>query len=93
LDIAAPSTIFDILQNASDMPVKTSPKHRAGTSKEVSLSEMYLKLKAIMQEVDIDLPKFETKKNISAGIRVRKALQDVKAISQEIRMHILDASK
>jgi hypothetical protein len=75
------------------MTVKTSAKHRVGTSRESSLSELYLKLKGVMQEVEIDLPKFESKKNKSAGIRVRKALQDIKSISQEIRMHILDASK
>lgn len=75
------------------MPVKTFAKKHAGAAREASLNENYLKLKAVIAEVDIDLPKFETKKNKSAGIRVRKAMQDLKSIAQDIRMQILDASK
>ena len=38
-----------------------------------------------------ELEKFETNGNKAAGTRVRKAMQDIKGLAQEIRVAIQDA--
>ena len=47
-------------------------------------------LKKIIAEMEVDVHKFNERHNKSAGVRVRKSLQDVKSLAQEIRKHILD---
>ncbi|TAE54849.1 MAG: histone H1 [Bacteroidetes bacterium] len=50
--------------------------------------EKYLKLKGIVLGVEEDFSKFYEKGNKAAGTRVRKALQEIKELSQEIRKEV-----
>lgn len=50
--------------------------------------ERYLKLKGIVLGVEEDFSKFYEKGNKAAGTRVRKALQEIKELSQEIRKEV-----
>lgn len=52
----------------------------------------YDKLKEIIEECADDLAKAENG-NRSAGTRVRKAMQDIKAAAQELRKAILEQQK
>lgn len=47
-------------------------------------------LKEIIQNIEVDVKKFNDQNNKSAGLRVRKAMQEAKVIAQDIRKHILD---
>ena len=42
----------------------------------------------LLEEVKVDFHKFYEKGNNAAGIRVRKAMQEVKAAAQEIRVDV-----
>lgn len=75
------------------MPLRTSARKKTYASAESSILEKMNAIKAIMLQVDIDLTKFESRKNKSAGTRVRRAMQDIKGLAQDIRMQILDSSK
>ena len=75
------------------MAVNTTPKKLVKADRANNLTDKYNELKAIFQEVEIDLPKFQSNNNKSAGIRVRKAMRDIKIIAQDIRMQILASSK
>ncbi|MEZ5008244.1 MAG: hypothetical protein R2728_07850 [Chitinophagales bacterium] len=54
------------------------------------MNDLFEELKKIVNEVEEDVQKFNSKNNKSAGLRVRKSMQEVKNIAQEIRKHILD---
>lgn len=47
-------------------------------------------IKNLMTELEEDLVKFYDKGNKAAGTRARKQLQDLKKLSQEIRLEIQD---
>jgi hypothetical protein len=47
-------------------------------------------VKNLMAELEGDLDKFYNKGNKAAGTRARKQLQDLKKLSQEIRLEIQD---
>ncbi len=47
-------------------------------------------VKNLMTELEEDLEKFYDKGNKAAGTRARKQLQDLKKLSQEIRLEIQD---
>ncbi len=47
-------------------------------------------IKSLMAELEEDLVKFYDKGNKAAGTRARKQLQDLKKLSQEIRLEIQD---
>ena len=50
----------------------------------------YAKLQELVKSLEGDFVKFYTKGNHSAGTRVRKGMQDVKALCQSIRVNIND---
>ncbi len=52
--------------------------------------EKFNKLKALMAEVEKDADKFYDKGNNAAGTRVRKGLQEMKTLCQEIRIEVQD---
>lgn len=54
------------------------------------MKENFERLKQVVAEIEVDIHKFNNDNNRSAGLRVRKAMQDVKTIAQDIRKHILD---
>ncbi|WP_437921990.1 histone H1 [Sphingobacterium sp. LRF_L2] len=45
-------------------------------------------LKALVDGLEVDADKFFVKGNSAAGTRVRKGLQDIKSLSQELRLGI-----
>lgn len=47
-------------------------------------------VKNLMTELEEDMEKFYEKGNKAAGTRARKQLQDLKKLSQEIRLEIQD---
>lgn len=50
--------------------------------------DKFTELEQLVLSMKEDVVKFYDKGNKAAGVRVRKALQDVKALAQEIRKHI-----
>lgn len=46
------------------------------------------KLKELIASIEADADKFYNKGNNAAGTRVRKAMQDVKTLAQEIRLEV-----
>lgn len=50
--------------------------------------EKFKELEALVAGMSEDVVKFYEKGNKAAGVRVRKALQDIKALAQEIRKDV-----
>jgi hypothetical protein len=50
----------------------------------------YEKLKQLVLDVEDDFIKFYEKENSAAGTRVRKGMQDLKVLAQEIRTDVQD---
>lgn len=50
----------------------------------------YEKLKQLVLELEGDFHKFYEKGNHAAGTRVRKGMQDLKVLAQEIRTEVQD---
>lgn len=64
---------------------------RGAVRKEATV-EAFDKLKRMLVEIEDDMSKAEGG-NKAAGVRVRKAMQDVKDAAQEIRVKILELGK
>jgi Tfp pilus assembly protein PilE len=47
-------------------------------------------VKSLMSELEVEMEKFYDKGNKAAGTRARKQLQELKKLSQEIRLEIQD---
>ncbi len=71
-----------------DMPVHRFYAHHTLFNPEAHVEE-YERLKQAIHDVDEDIRKAEGG-NKAAGTRVRKAMQDVKNIAQEIRKKVLE---
>ncbi len=52
------------------------------------MSAIYEELKAKVHEIEEDVQKFYEKENKAAGTRIRKAMQEVKALAQKVRTDI-----
>lgn len=52
--------------------------------------ENYKKLITLLEEAYNDAEKAYDKQNASAGIRVRKVMQEIKGLAQEVRKEISD---
>lgn len=50
-------------------------------------------LKSLVESMNEDYAKFSEKGNSAAGTRVRKTLQDVKKLAQEMRVEISEKKK
>ncbi|MEX0966692.1 MAG: histone H1 [Bacteroidia bacterium] len=50
----------------------------------------FAEVKEMVNALETDFKKFYEKENKAAGTRVRKGLQDLKNLSQDIRMEIQD---
>jgi len=50
----------------------------------------FAKLKEVVASVETDVEKFYNSGNNAAGTRVRKALQEIKGLAQEIRSEITE---
>lgn len=55
------------------------------------MSAKYNQLKKLVESVLQDVDRFYNKENQSAGTRVRKAMQEVKTLAQEIRIEVQEA--
>ena len=55
--------------------------------------EKFTELEALIASMKDDVTKFYEKGNKAAGVRIRKSLQDVKAIAQAIRVNISEQKK
>jgi hypothetical protein len=53
----------------------------------------YQKLKELIASMEEDLNKFGEKGNASAGMRLRKILQDIKKTAQDMRFEIQEIKK
>ena len=52
--------------------------------------EKFEKLKEVIAGIETDATKFYDGGNAAAGTRVRKAMQDLKVLAQEIRTEVTD---
>jgi hypothetical protein len=52
--------------------------------------EKFQKLKEIVANIETDASKFYDDSNAAAGTRLRKAMQELKALSQEIRTEVTE---
>lgn len=52
--------------------------------------EKFSKVKEILASVEADVEKFYNSGNNAAGTRVRKAMQDLKVLAQEIRTEVTE---
>lgn len=57
------------------------------------MQEKYYQLRRLIESMEEDVCKFNDQNNRSAGLRVRKAMQEAKGIAQDIRKHILEKRK
>ena len=55
--------------------------------------ERFADLKAKLAEIEAEAEKFYTKGNKAAGTRVRKGLQEIKNLAQEIRVDVSEKKK
>ncbi|MGI9303414.1 MAG: histone H1 [Gammaproteobacteria bacterium] len=54
------------------------------------MSRHYEALKTKIHEIEEDIQKFYESGNNAAGTRVRKAMQEVKSLAQEVRKEVTD---
>lgn len=54
----------------------------------MSKANRYNELKQLVTDLEADFAKFYEKENQAAGTRVRKGLQDIKNLAQEIRIEV-----
>ena len=57
-------------------------------SKAIKIMKNYNKLKELVQGAEADFEKFYEKGNAAAGTRVRKAMQEMKGLAQDIRQEV-----
>jgi hypothetical protein len=50
-------------------------------------------IKALVDDLEVDMEKFYSKGNKTAGTRARKSLQELKKLSQDIRVDIQNSKK
>jgi len=50
--------------------------------------EKFNEIKSIVESVAEDVEKFYVKGNKAAAVRIRKAMQDIKNLAQEVRVHV-----
>jgi len=50
--------------------------------------DKFNEIKAIVESVSEDVEKFYVKGNKAAAVRIRKAMQDIKNLAQELRVHV-----
>jgi len=55
--------------------------------------EKFNELKDLVASLEADVVKFYEKNNKAAGVRVRKSLQDIKALAQSLRLEVSEKNK
>ena len=56
------------------------------------IQELINSLEEVIAEVGTDVAKFEEKGNKAAGTRVRKAMQNIKGLAQDVRVAVSAAN-
>jgi len=57
------------------------------------MSSTFEKIKEVVKLAQDDVDKFFVKGNKSAGTRIRKAMQDIKVLAQELRLEVQNSKK
>ena len=57
------------------------------------IQELINKLEEVIAEIGTDVAKFNEKGNKAAGTRVRKAMQTIKGLAQDVRVAVSAANK
>ena len=52
------------------------------------MEELLNQMNEILADIQDDAVKFEEKGNKAAGTRIRKAMQNIKAVAQEVRVYV-----
>jgi|TARA_B110000285_G_scaffold171222_1_gene191691 anti-sigma regulatory factor (Ser/Thr protein kinase) len=55
--------------------------------------ELITQLETVITELAADVTKFDEKGNKAAGTRIRKAMQTVKGLAQDVRVAVSEANK
>jgi len=55
--------------------------------------EKFEELKSVVAALEEDVTKFDEKGNKAAGTRVRKAMQNIKGLAQDVRVAVSAANK
>ena len=55
--------------------------------------EKFEQIKALIEQTQGDVEKFSAKGNSTAGTRVRKAMQELKKLAQEVRLEVQEFKK
>lgn len=50
--------------------------------------DKFEEIKRLVLEAEEDVNKFYIKGNKSAAVRIRRAMQDIKNVAQEVRLHV-----
>lgn len=50
--------------------------------------DKFNEIKSIVESVSDDVEKFYEKGNKAAAVRIRKSMQDIKNLAQELRVHV-----
>ena len=59
----------------------------------IMIQDLITQMEAVLAEAQADAAKFDEKGNKAAGTRVRKAMQTIKALAQDVRVAVSDANK
>ena len=76
-----------IVQNTRSARLRTQVLHLKTKFK---IMEKFSKVKELLASVEADAEKFYNSGNNAAGTRVRKAMQDLKGLAQDIRTEITE---
>lgn len=57
------------------------------------MEDLLNQLQGLIDGIQDDATKFEEKGNKAAGTRVRKAMQEIKAVAQEVRVYVSEKNK
>lgn len=59
----------------------------------IMITDLLNQLQEVLAEAQADAAKFDEKGNKAAGTRVRKAMQQVKTLAQDVRVAVSEANK
>jgi hypothetical protein len=65
--------------------------HLSALKKIIKQMEIFEQIKALVNEAEGDIQKFYEKGNKAAGTRVRKSMQDLKKLAQDLRTHVQES--
>jgi hypothetical protein len=57
------------------------------------MQELINQITEVIENIQADVTKFDEKGNKAAGTRVRKGMQTIKGLAQEVRVHVSETNK